>query len=193
MRTKFIENLRNTMKQPVTELAWTSGGAPAVTVAAPPPPAPAPPPPPPATLTAAAQAGVANSKGYCTQNLEELFDCDCFAQAVLKHRLAHPEEWMTDRDGTRWVPDHDLHLGILFRLDCTECLDDARLTAWARKTVGDGFGEQLISQLITQAQVDRSSDCATKGFVTRYRAAPYLHKYLDALNEARIACGNPRG
>jgi hypothetical protein len=180
MRTKFIENLRNTMKQPVTELAWTSGGAPAVKVAAPPPPA-------------AAQAGVANSKGYCTQNLEELFDCDCFAQAVLKHRLAHPEEWMTDRDGTRWVPDHDLHLGILFRLDCTECLDDARLTAWARKTVGDGFGEQLISQLITQAQVDRSSDCATKGFVTRYRAAPYLHKYLDALNEARIACGNPRG
>jgi len=179
-RTKFIENLRNTMKQQVNELSWTYGGAPAVKVAPPPP-------------RQAAQAGVANSKGYCTQNLKGLFDCDCFAQAVLKHRLAHPEEWKTDRDGTRWVPDHDLHVGIPFRLDCTACLEDARLTAWARKTVSDGFGQQLMSKLITQAQVDRYSDCAAKGFVARYRANPYLDKYQAALNEARIACGNPRG
>ena len=196
-RAAFIANLRNTMKQQVNELSWTYGGAPAVKVAAPPPPAPTPSPPAPATLTGearqAAQAGVASSKGYCTQNLKGLFDCDCFAQAVLKHRLAHPEEWKTDRDGTRWVPDHDLHVGIPFRLDCTECLEDARLTAWARKTVSDGFGQQLMSKLITQAQVDRFSDCAAKGFVTHYRANPYLDKYEAALNEARIGCGNPRG
>jgi len=197
MRTKFIDNLRNTMKQQVTELSWTYGGAPAVKVAPPPPAAPAPPPPAPATLTAAARqaaaAGVANSKGYCTQNLQGLFDCDCFAQAVLKHRMAHPEEWKTDRDGTRWVPDHDLHVGIPYRLDCTECLVDARLTAWARKTVSEGFGQQLMSKMITQAQVDHYSDCVAKAFVTRYRANPYLDKYEAALNEARVACGNPRG
>ncbi len=197
MRTTFIENLRNTMKQQVTELSWTYGGAPAVKVAPPPPPAPRQPPPPPATLTGsarqAAQANVASSKGYCTQNLRGLFDCDCFARAVLQHRLAHPEEWRTDRDGTRWVPDHDLHVGIPFRLDCTECLDDAHLTAWARKTVSDGFGQQLMATLITQGQVDRYSDCAAKGFATRFRANPYLDKYEAALNEARSACGNPRG
>lgn len=195
-RTNFIAYLRNTMKQPVTELSWTYGGAPPVHAAPPPPSAPSPASPPPATLTGAARqaalAGVVSSKGYCIQNLQGLFDCECFAQAVLKHRLAHPEEWKTDRDGTRWVPDHDLHVGIPFRLDCTTCLDDGRLTAWARKTLSDEFSQQVMSKLITQAQVDRFSDCAAKGFVVRFRANPFLDKYLAALNDARVACGNPR-
>jgi hypothetical protein len=185
------------MKQQVNELAWRYNGVPAVKVAPPPPPASPLPARPPATLTGAArqaaEAGVANSKGYCNQNLQGLFDCDCFAQAVLKHRLAHPEEWKTDRDGTRWVPDHDLHVGIPFRLDCTECLEDARLTAWARKTLSEGFAQQVMTKLITQTQVDRYTDCVAKAFVTHYRANPYLDKYEAALNEARIACGNPRG
>jgi len=196
MRTRFIDNLRITMKQQVNELSWTYGGAPAVKVAPAPAPAPAPPPPP-AVLTAAArqaaEAGVPLSKGYCVQNLRGLFDCDCFAQMVLKHRLAHPEEWKTDRDGTRWVPDHDLHAGILFRLDCTACLDDARLMAWARKVLGEEFAPQLISKTMTQAQIDRFSDCVAKAFVAKYRANPFLDKYDAALNEARVACGNPRG
>ncbi|HTO72506.1 MAG TPA: hypothetical protein VMJ30_01750, partial [Gemmatimonadales bacterium] len=64
IRTRFIENLRHTMKQEVRELPWTYGGVAAVKFAPAPPPVAAAPAPAaaPATLTAAAsqaaQAGV---------------------------------------------------------------------------------------------------------------------------------------
>ena len=147
----------------------------------------------PATPDQAALAEVPQSKGYCQQNYAGLFDCDCFAQAVLHHRLAHPDEWITDLDGKRRPPVHDLATGVKYRLDCAECLDDQRLMAWARKTVIAEFGQAVMSKAITQTKVDAYADCVAKAFPVRFRANPYLDKYLAAMNEARASCGNPRG
>lgn len=196
-RARFIAYIQTTMKQKVVELTWTYAGVSPVTVAPPPPPTAPPPAPPPAVLTAAdrqaAQAEIPQAKGYCQQNYEGLFDCDCFAQAVLHHRLAHPEEWITDQDGRRRPPIHDLAVGIQYTLDCTECLEDERLMSWARKTVSAEFGHAVMSNGITQAKVDAYADCVAKAFPARFRANPYLHRYLSAMNEARVSCGNPRG
>jgi hypothetical protein len=184
------------MKQKVVQLAWTYGGVPPLTVAAPPSPPPAAPAAP-AVLTAAdrqaAEAEVPQSKSYCQQNYPGVFDCDCFAQAVLHHRLAHPEEWIRDQDGARRPPVHDLAIGIQYKLDCTECLDDQRLAAWAQKTVAGGLTQAVMTKTITQAQVDHYADCVGKAFPARLRASPYLHRIQPAMNEARISCGNPRG
>ena len=197
-RTRFITYIENTMKQKVVPLDWTFNGAAPITVAA----APASPPPAaapaaPAVITAAdkqaAQAEVPQSKAYCEQNYAGVFDCDCFAQAVLHHRLAHPEEWIKDMDGQRRPPVHDLAIGIQYKLDCTECLDDQRLSTWARKTVEGEFTQQVMSKLITQAQADAYANCVAKAFPGRLRATPTLDKIQPAMNEARISCGNPRG
>jgi len=198
VRSTFIAYMQNSMEQKVVQLDWTYANVGPLAIA-PPPPQPAPPPAAaPAVMTEAkrqsAQAGVANSKSYCAQNYSGgQLDCDCYAQSVFKHRLAHPEEWITDRDGSRWVPDHDLAVGIQHRLDCTECLEDQRLTAWARKTIHDGFTQQVMTGAITQAKADAFADCVAKGFPARWRANPYLDWMLKAMNEARVSCGNPGG
>jgi hypothetical protein len=199
MRTQFITYIENTMKQKVVQLNWTYNGAAPITVAA----APASPPPAtapaaPAVITAAdkqaAQAEVPQSKAYCEQNYAGIFDCDCFAQAVLHHRLAHPEEWEVLKMGEkRRPPVHDLAIGIQYKLDCTECLDDQRLSTWARKTVEGEMSQQVMTKLITQAQADKYADCVAKAFPGKLRATPTLDKVQPAMNEARISCGNPRG
>ncbi|HVM98552.1 MAG TPA: hypothetical protein VMT89_19305 [Candidatus Acidoferrales bacterium] len=141
----------------------------------------------------AAQAEVPLAKGYCEQNLRGLFDCNCFAQAVLHHRLAHPEEVIKESDGPRPPPIHDLHTGIPYRLDCTECLDDKLLMEWAKDQIVRDFSAAVIGKTIDQVHVDKFADCVAKAFPARYRTNPYLDKYLEALNQARISCGNPRG
>jgi hypothetical protein len=199
MRTQFITYIENTMKQKVVQLNWTYSGAAPITVAAAPPSAPsAAAPAAPAVLTAAdkeaAQAEVPQSKGYCEQNYAGVFDCDCFAQAVLHHRLAHPEEWITEKAGNKYRPPiHDLAIGIQYKLDCTECLDNQRLSAWARKTVEGEMSQQVMTKLITQAQVDTYANCVAKAFPGKFRATPTLDKVQPAMNEARVSCGNPRG
>lgn len=198
-RTKFINFIRGTMKQPLTELDWTYGGVPPLTFAAAPtnptPAANTSPPEAPPTITAAdrdaAQAELPTSKRICENNYDYrgLFDCDCFARMVLHHRLAHPEEWESDHGARRRPPVHDLAVGIPYKLDCTECLSDQHLAAWARQTVENGFSELVMSKRVTQARVDAFADCVAKSFPARFRANPYLDQYQAALNAARIACG----
>ena len=197
MRTKFITMVETTLKQKVLQLEWTYNGAAPVVVAAAPPPPPPVAPPPPGALTPAqrqiAEGELPQSRAYCQQNLRGLFDCDKFAQSVLRHRLAHPEEWLHTRDGDGFVTVHDLHAGIVYKLECTECVDEAMQTAWARKSVADGMSQQLMGGRITQAQVDKYADCVAKGFAAKFRADPYIHKVQAQMNDARISCGNPRG
>jgi hypothetical protein len=197
-RSQFIGFIQHSMQQQVVELSWTYGDASPVRVVHPPAlSASSPPSNVPAVLTTAdrqaAEAEVAQSKGYCEQNYRGLFDCDRFAQAVLHHRLAHPEEWVVSNDERYRPPIHDLAIGIQFKLDCTECLDDQRLMMWARQKVTGELSQQVLSGLISQAKVDAYAECVAKGFPARFRADPYLHRYLAALSDARIACGNPRG
>lgn len=197
-RTRFIDNITNTFHQQVNQLAWTYGGAPALT-----PPAPTPATavsastPKPATITdadrAAFQAELPQSKAYCDQNFAGLFDCDCFAKAVLHHRLAHPEEMIHDKGGgTRRPPVHDLAVGVSYKLDCTECMDDARLSAWAHKRAEEGFTQLVMTKMMTQAQADRFSGCVAKAFPAKFRATPTLDQELNAYNAAYVSCGNPR-
>ncbi|HET7584924.1 MAG TPA: hypothetical protein VFK13_08455 [Gemmatimonadaceae bacterium] len=209
-RRAFLEFMHTRMNQPVTELNWTYAGAPAITVAEHAPSAAtstasaggtstgsAAAPAAPAVATAAdsadALAEMSVSKGYCEQNYRGLFDCDCFARAVLRHRLEHPGEWETLKMGERRRPPvHDLAIGIQYKLDCSDCLDDARLSAWARNRTRGEFEQMVMTKMLTQAQVDRYAECVATAFPKRYREMPYLDKYQQALNDARASCGNPQ-
>ena len=198
IRTKFITLIEKTMKQKLVQVDWTWNSAKAVTVVAQAPPPP-PPPPPPAVLTdadrLAAEAEMPQSKGYCEQNYKGVFDCDCFAKAVLHHRLTHPDEWVGYKGSTTKSrpPLHDLAVGVRYQLDCSECLEDQRLVAWARTTVIGELRELVMTKLITQARADAYADCVAKAFPSKWHASPLLHKELSAMNEARMSCGNPRG
>lgn len=197
-RTKFMDLIRTSMHQPITEVAWTYGGTPPIVVAkvAPAPAAPAAPTAAPALTAAdraAFQAELPQSKGYCEQNLRGLFDCDCFAKMVLHHRLAHPEEMEGLKGGEkRRPPVHDLAIGIRYKLDCTECLSDQHLSTWAHDRVEGEMSQMVLTKMITQAKVDAFAACVAKGFVQQFHADPYLHQYLPAFNAAHAACGNPR-
>ena len=199
-RMLFIKSIHERFNQPVKELGWTYGGAAVVTVAqAPAAPAAAPAQPAaPATLTAADraefQAEVSNSKGYCEQNYRGLYDCDRFAQAVLHHRLAHPEEMEGLKSGEhRRPPIHDLAIGIEYKLDCTECLNDSLLASWARQQVEGNMSQLLMTKMTTQAKVDARAACVSKAFVKHMHADPYLHQYQANFNAAGLDCGNPNG
>ena len=198
VRTAFITFIETSRKEKVVQVDWTWNGAKAITVVAQAPPPP-PPPPPPAVLTdadrQAAEAEMPQSKAYCEQNYKGVFDCDCFARAVLHHRLAHPEEWVGEKASTskHRPPVHDLAVGVTFQLDCSECLDDQRLRTWARNTVIGELSQQVMIKQITQARADAYADCVSKAFPGKWHASPLLHKELPAMNEARLSCGNPRG
>jgi hypothetical protein len=199
-RMRFMDAIRTTFHQQVNELGWTYAGAAVVTVAHAPPAAAASPAAPaaPASLTAADraafQAEVPQSKGYCEQNYRGLYDCDRFAQVVLQHRLAHPEEWEVQKGGQRRRPPiHDLAIGIEFKLDCTDCLNDELLASWARHQVEGNMSQLLMEKMTTQAKVDARAACVSKAFVKHMRADPWLHQYQANFNAAGLDCGNPNG
>ena len=199
-RMLFVKAIHERFNQQVNELSWTYGGAAVVTVAhAPAAPAASPAQPAaPASLTAADraqfQAEVPQAKGYCEQNYRGLYDCDRFAQAVLSHRLAHPEEWEGLKGGERRRPPiHDLAIGIQYKLDCTECLNDNLLASWARKQVEGNMSQLLMTKMTTQAKVDARAACVSKAFVKHMHSDPYLHQVQPNFNAAGLDCGNPNG
>lgn len=198
-RMQFLQLVRTNLHQQVTELGWTYAGAAPITVAKAPPASAAPTTPAAsASLTAADraefQAEVPQAKGYCEQNYRGLYDCDRFAQAVLHHRLAHPEEWEGQKGGQRRRPPiHDLAVGIQFKLDCTECMNDNLLAAWARKQVEGNMSQLLMTRMTTQAKVDARAACVSKAFVKHMHADPYLHQVQPNFNAAGLDCGNPNG
>lgn len=198
-RMQFMHSIRTTFHQQVNELGWTYAGAAVITVAhAPPAPAAVAAPAAPVALTAADraafQAEVPQARGYCEQNYRGLYDCDRFAQAVLQHRLAHPEEWEGQKGGQRRRPPiHDLAVGIQFKLDCTDCLDDNLLASWARKQVEGNMSQLLMTKMTTQAKVDARAACVSKAFVKHMHADPWLHQVQANFNAAGMDCGNPNG
>lgn len=198
-RMQFMHSIRTTFHQQVNELGWTYAGAAVITVAhAPPAPAAVAAPAAPVALTAADraafQAEVPQARGYCEQNYRGLYDCDRFAQAVLQHRLAHPEEWEGQKGGQRRRPPiHDLAVGVQFKLDCTDCLDDNLLASWARKQVEGNMSQLLMTKMTTQAKVDARAACVSKAFVKHMHADPWLHQVQANFNAAGMDCGNPNG
>jgi len=195
-RRQFIAFVTNSLEQRIDQMRWTYMGAPQATGDA---PAAVTSSPPAGGSTApgtggqqAAQAEMSQAKAYCVQNHSGMYDCDGYAKAVYDHRVAHPDEWITDVDGRRIVPIHDLEGGIKYHLDCTTCLNDQMLASWARQRVRDNFSAAVISKALTQAKVDVYADCVAKTFVPKMHARPNVEDYQKNFNDASVACGSPR-
>ena len=186
-RKVFIAFVSNSLEQRIDQMSWTYAGAPKATGDAPAAVASGPSP----GGSSAAQAEMSKAKAYCVQNHSGMYDCDAYAKAVYQHRQAHPEEVITDMDGRRIVPIHDLETGIKYHLDCTTCLNDQMLASWARKAVRDNFSAAVISKAVTQASVDTYADCVAKAFVTKMHARPNVEDYLKNFNDASAGCGSP--
>jgi hypothetical protein len=140
----------------------------------------------------AAQAEMSKAKAYCVQNHSGMYDCDGYAKAVYEHRLAHPEEYITDIDGRRIVPIHDLETGIRYHLDCTSCLNDQMLASWARQQVRYNFSAAVTAKAVTQGKVDVYADCVAKGYVAKMHARPNVEDFQKNFTEVSVACGSPR-
>lgn len=186
-RKQFIAFVTNSLEYRIDQMSWTYGGAPQATGDAPTAVAS----PSSAGGTDVAQAELSQAKAYCVQNHAGMYDCDNYAKAVSDHRAAHPDEWITDVDGRRIVPIHDLEVGIKYHLDCTACLNDQMLTSWARERVRTSFSAAVISKALTQPAVDAYAECVAKGFVPKMHARPNVEDYLKNLNEASVSCGSP--
>ena len=186
-RKVFIAVVSNSLEQRIDQMSWTYAGAPKATGDAPVAVASG----PSSSASSAAQAEMSKAKAYCVQNHSGMYDCDAYAKAVYQHRQAHPEEVITDMDGRRIVPIHDLETGIKYHLDCTTCLNDQMLASWARKGVRDNFSGAVISKAVTQAKVDVYADCVAKAFITKMHARPNVEDYLKNFNDASVGCGSP--
>jgi hypothetical protein len=186
-RKQFIAFVSNSLEQRIDQMRWTYAGAPQATGDAPAAVASGPSP----GGSSAAQAEMSQAKAYCVQNHSGMYDCDGYAKAVHDHRLAHPEEWITDIDGRRIVPIHDLEVGIKYHLDCTACLNDQMLASWAHRGVRNNFSGAVISKAITQAKVDVYADCVEKAFVKKMHARPNVEDYQKNFNDASVGCGSP--
>jgi uncharacterized protein YodC (DUF2158 family) len=195
-RKQFIAFVTNSLEQRVDQMPWTYGSAPQATGDAPSAvasPVPAGGSNAPATGTQqAARAEMSQAKGYCMQNHAGMYDCDGYAQAVYQHRLAHPDEMVTGKGGqTRIVTLNALETGARYHLDCTSCLNDQMLTAWAREHVRHGFSAAVLSHTLTQNGVDTYADCVAKAFVPMMHARPNVDDYPRNLNDASAGCGQP--
>lgn len=202
-RTKGVDRLKNSLKVPVTALGWTYAGAPALKVVAQATPAAAT--TASSTSSAAAPAGITaadraqflaevpKSKGYCEQNYREIYDCDAFAQAVLEHRLAHPEEvvrYKADPTPHR-PPVHNLVLGVQYHLDCSRCADDQRLMSYARNRIKANMSQLVMTGMVTQSKVDSYSECVARGFPPQVHKNANVDHIQAAMNDAMVGCGNP--
>ncbi len=186
-RKQFIAFVTNSLEYRIDQMRWTYSGAPQATGASPALVSSSP-----TTVgSSAAQSEMSKAKAYCVQNHSGMYDCDGYAKAVYDHRRAHPDEWITDIDGRRIVPIHDLEVGIKYHLDCTACLNDQMLASWARQQVRDSFSGAVISKAITQPKVDVYADCVAKAFVPKMHARPNVEDYQKNFNEVSVACGSP--
>lgn len=186
------------------DIAWTYGGAKALTVADKPREQAAPANPVQTgltTLTAAqralAQGQVTGSAGWCQYNMHELralFDCNSLAQAVLRHQLAHPEEWHTGRDYPSPQPPviHDLVGGIPHRVDCAECLTDQRIAAYIGEMMQPSYTIAQRMKNTTPAKLDEHKACLTKTFGKLIRSEPYPDAAQRLYNIAESQCSGSR-
>ena len=179
-RKQFIAYVTNSLEWRIDQMGWTYAGAPRATGNA-----------PASAAVDSTSPKLSEAKAYCIQNHSGMYDCDGYAKAVADHRQAHPDEWITDVDGRRIVPIHDLEVGIKYHLDCTACLNDSLLTAWARQQVRQSFSAAVISKALTQSKVDVYADCVAKTFVPKMHAKPNVEDYLRNYNTALETCGSP--
>ncbi len=140
---------------------------------------------------------VPGSKAYCAQNpvLPRLFDCDCFARAVLHARIANAGNYRTPVPGMEDMSGFE-PLGNLFygeKLPCTECLDDARLTKYATDEAQRALANVIAQKGASDPSVTRTIGCTVSKFVPDFRAKPYVPNAQGFFNYRFSGCWTKYG
>lgn len=187
-----VKDLRVVGKWKIVETGWAWGGTP---------------PPPPTPIPAGMDPAVAQlpepfrtwtinevpaSKGYCTQNaiLSAVFDCDCFARAVVHARIANAGDYRTPVPGREDMAGFDPLPNLFYgdKLPCTECLDDTRLTKYATDQVQRSLANVIAQKGASDPSVTRTTSCAVSRFVADFRAKPYVGGIEGWMNNAISTC-----
>jgi hypothetical protein len=115
----------------------------------------------------AAKEGPAVQK-YCLQDrtLSVVFDCLRVRKAVYSYRLAHAT-------GT---PEPLASLFTGDKLDCSECLDNYKPAAWAKR---HALAQRMKAPVAT---------CVSKEFVAKLKAKPYPNRVQEHYDAAAAAC-----
>lgn len=202
-RDKFMQDMDDRSVK-LTELDWRPAVGAAMTTAevanAPLPPSAAPKLlPAAATSAAAAEKEMSYSVQWCqihlmnmaARDFGKLVGCDCFAKMVKDHRLAHPEEVVTEHgEAPQPVPVGNLASGVPSHLDCTECLTDAKIASYVHESVKEQYEVQLRMNAITQAKVNAIEACMVKSFGPKIRANPYVDQIIKVWDGAYIPCAS---
>jgi hypothetical protein len=184
-RAAILDQMRDEGMKP-TDVAWS------YTAAAPAAPSTS---ATPVTPEAAARAEMKSSQGWCEVNMHELrtlFGCDCFAQAVYEHRLAHPEEisrGQSDRQGSP-PPVPALLTGAPWTLDVGKCLTDQRIDAYATEVLTVRvLGQPNTGKLSVKPEV---YSCTKQRFTAAMRAKPLANLVQSTWNQSLSVCTGSR-
>jgi hypothetical protein len=134
---------------------------------------------------------VRQARGYCQEDvsLQALFNCDRFADAVVKYRATHMSEKFPSLDpGGKllWEPLDKVLQNP--RFDCSACLDDPRTKVWAEKQSRKFLAMGTSASKVTEADLRKLADCFAQEFTTRFRAKPALTTMKDVQTETSDVC-----
>jgi hypothetical protein len=192
-----LKDLRVAGKWKIVETGWTWGGTP-----------PAPPTPLPAGMDPAVNQlkepfrtwainEVPASKAFCAQTpkISGVFDCDCFARAVLHARVANAAEYRTPVPGREDMAGFDPLTNLFYgdTLTGAECLDDARLTKYATEQVTKVLANVIAEKGSSAPMVTHTTSCAVSKFVADFRAKPNPIGAQGWMNNAIATCVTKHG
>jgi hypothetical protein len=105
---------------------------------------------------------------YCQKDrlLSVVFDCLRVQHAVISYRAAHPA-------GT---PEPLAALFTGDKLDCTQCMDNHKQAAWAKR------------QALAQRMKAPAAPCVSQQFVAKLKAKPYPNRVQEHFDAAVVAC-----
>ncbi len=105
---------------------------------------------------------------YCQKDrlLSVVFDCLRVQHAVIAYRTAH----------SAGTPEPLASLFTGDKLDCTQCLDNYKQAAWAKR------------QALAQRMKAPAATCVSKEFVAKLKAKPYPNRVQEHFDAAVAAC-----
>lgn len=187
-----MKDLRVVGKWKIVETGWAWGGTPP----APPTPIPAGMDPAVAQLPEPFRTWTINevpaSKGYCQQTptISGVFDCDCFARAVVHARIANKALYRTPVPGREDMAGFDPINNLIYSgtLSCAECLDDARLRKYAAEQTRVSLANIIAQRGESDPSVTKTISCAVTRFAADFRAKPSAAGVKGWMNNAIATC-----
>lgn len=187
-----MKDLRVAGKWKIVETGWAWGATP------PPPRTPLPPgmdpavdqlPEPFRTWTIKEVPG---SRAYCQQTamISSVFDCDCFARAVVHARIANRANYRTPEPGREDMAGFDPLTNLFYTdsLPCTECVDDARLRKYAVEQTRRSLANVIAQKGESHPSVTRTISCAADRFAADFSAKPSVPGIKGWMNNAISTC-----